>query len=61
MYWIFSALVGSLDTPSTDSKSWYKFLFRFLHSIAGNINRAAITFRVPGSNGTLDGIHNNGK
>lgn len=48
-YWIFSAAVGALDTPDASSGKAYKFAFRFLHALAGNVNRAALKFGVPGA------------
>lgn len=48
-YWIFSAAVGAMPTPETTSNKGYQFLFRFGHALSGNINRAAITFKVPGA------------
>lgn len=48
-YWVFSAFVGALETPTTTDPRWYRMLFRFLHTLAGNVNRAALTFRVPGA------------
>lgn len=48
-YWVFSALVGSLDTPTTTDGRFYRVLFRFLHGLAGNVNRAAVALKVPGA------------
>lgn len=48
-YYIFSAIVGALPTPKTDTNEFYQFFFRFMHILAGNISRAAITFKVPGA------------
>jgi hypothetical protein len=47
-YWVFSAAIGALPTPDTDSAKWYIFLFRFGHGLSGNLTRAAIAFKVPG-------------
>lgn len=47
-YWTFSAAVGALETPDTGSSKTYRFFFRFLHALSGNLNRAAIAFKVPG-------------
>lgn len=49
IYWFFSAIVGAMPTPTQDANPFYQFLFRFLHILAGNINRAAVAFKVPGS------------
>jgi hypothetical protein len=48
-YWVFSAAVGALETPNTTSPGWYKFVFRFAHALSGNLNRAAVTLKVPGA------------
>lgn len=48
-YWVFSAAVGAMPTPLVTSSPWYIFLFRFLHTLAGNLNRAAISLKVPGT------------
>lgn len=48
-YWIFSAAVGALPTPTEKSPTWYVFAFRFAHALGGNLNRAAIALKVPGS------------
>ena len=48
-YWVFSAAVGALEAPTANSGPGYKFVFRFLHGLSGNLNRAAMTFKVPGA------------
>lgn len=48
-YWLFSAAVGSLETPTMADSKLYRFFFRFLHRLAGNLNRAAIQFKIPGA------------
>lgn len=48
-YWVFSAAVGAMPTPESNSGMLYRFLFRFMHGLSGNLNRAALTFKVPGS------------
>jgi len=50
-YWVFSAAVGAMPTPIQGSSLFYQFLFRFLHGLSGNLNRAAVALKVPGSNG----------
>lgn len=47
-YWTFSAIVGALETPDTRSSKLYRFAFRFLHGMSGNLNRAAVALKVPG-------------
>jgi hypothetical protein len=37
VYWIFSAAVSSMPDPASDGSSGYLWLFRFLHTIAGNL------------------------
>lgn len=48
-YWLLSAIVGAMKTPTTNSPEWYQFLFRFSHLLSGNINRAALALKVPGA------------
>jgi hypothetical protein len=48
-YWLFSAAVGAMKTPTEHSAEWYQFLFRFGHALSGNLNRAAVAFKVPGA------------
>jgi len=48
-YWVFSAAVGALPTPEEKGNKLYQFFFRFAHTLAGNLNRAAIALKVPGS------------
>jgi hypothetical protein len=38
--WIFSAAVSSMPDPGPDASPVYAWLFRFLHTIAGNITTA---------------------
>ena len=47
MYWIFSAGVSSMPDPAPNSNPGYLWLFRFLHSVAGNIT-TAFGSRIPG-------------
>ena len=48
-YWVFSAAVGALPTPTDKSGPGYVFLFRFAHGLSGNLTRAAMAFKVPGA------------
>jgi hypothetical protein len=48
-YWVFSAIVGAMPTPEANSSKFYVFLFRFAHAMGGNLNRAAMTLKVPGA------------
>lgn len=54
LYWVFSAMVGALPTPDTTSGKGYVFLFRFLHSLSGNLNRAAVALHVPAADDKAD-------
>ena len=47
IYWIFSAAVSSLPEPAANAQAGYFWLYRFLHSIAGNIT-TAFGNRIPG-------------
>jgi hypothetical protein len=47
MYWIFSAAVSSMPEPAPDGSAGYLWLYRFLHTTAGNITTALGT-RIPG-------------
>lgn len=48
-YWLFSSAVGALPTPEQGDSKLYQFAFRFAHGLAGNLNRAAVALKVPGS------------
>lgn len=48
-YWVVSAFVGALPTPKENSNPFYQWAFRFCHILAGNLNRAAVKFQVPGA------------
>ena len=47
IYWIFSAAVSSMPEPASNGSPGYLWLFRFLHSIAGNIT-TAFGSKIPG-------------
>jgi hypothetical protein len=47
MYWIFSAAVSSMPEPEDGGSAGYLWLYRFLHTIAGNIT-TALGRRIPG-------------
>jgi len=40
IYWIFSAAVSSMPDPSSNGSPGYLFVYRFLHTLAGNITTA---------------------
>ncbi len=43
MYWIFSAAVSSMPEPDDGGGAGYLWLYRFLHTIAGNITTAFVS------------------
>ncbi len=45
--WIFSAAVSSMPDPETIRSPGYLWLYRFLHSIAGNVT-TALAGKIPG-------------
>jgi hypothetical protein len=47
VYWIFSAAVSSMPEPASGGNAGYLWLFRFLHTTAGNIT-TAFGSRIPG-------------
>ena len=47
IYWIFSAAVSSMPDPASNGGSGYLWLYRFLHTIAGNIT-TAFGNKIPG-------------
>jgi hypothetical protein len=53
-YWILSAAVSSLPDPAASSSPAYLWLYRFLHTIAGNIT-TALGSKIPGVNAAING------
>jgi hypothetical protein len=49
-YWAFCSAVGALPDLKSTSPGWYSFLYRFMHSFAGNLKSAAVRFNVPSDN-----------
>ena len=47
IYWIFSAAVSSMPDPAGNGSPGYLWLYRFLHTIAGNIT-TAFGSKIPG-------------
>jgi len=47
-YWVFSAAVSSMPAPSSTTAAGYVWLFRFLHTLAGNIT-TVFGNRTPGA------------
>ena len=43
IYWIFSAAVSAMPEPGVNSHRGYLWLYRFLHTTAGNITTALLT------------------
>lgn len=50
-YWIGSSVVSSLPSPQSQT-SFYRFVFNFLHTLAGSIGRISPALRIPGPNTT---------
>lgn len=48
-YWIFSSMTTALPLPDGNGPKSYQFLYAFLHSLAGNVDRAASAFHLPKS------------
>jgi hypothetical protein len=46
-YWIFSAAVSAMPEPVSGTGAGYRWLYRFLHTTAGNIT-TALGSRIPG-------------
>ena len=46
-YWIYSAAVSSMPEPRPDGSLRYFWLYRFCHTLAGNLT-IAIRSRIPG-------------
>jgi hypothetical protein len=40
IYWIFSAAVSSMPEPASGGSSVYQWIYRFLHTLAGNVTTA---------------------
>ncbi len=51
-YWLFNALVSSMPNPN--GGKLYQFVYRFMHTLAGNVDRAAQKFALPGVSGPVD-------
>src|SRR5881394_1518300 len=47
VYWVFSAAVSSMPEPASGDSSGYLWLYRFLHTTAGNIT-TVLGKRLPG-------------
>jgi hypothetical protein len=42
-YWILSAFIGALPSPTANSSALYVFVFKFSNSLGGNLLRALST------------------
>jgi hypothetical protein len=40
--WVFSAAVGAMGQPDGKSSQEYEWLYRFLHLLAANLDRAGV-------------------
>ena len=47
LYWIYSAAVSSMPEPGPNAKPGYIWMYRFLHTIAGNLT-TAFSGKIPG-------------
>src|SRR5260370_9282351 len=47
LYWIYSAAVSSMPDPAANTNPGYTWLYRFLHTIAGNLT-TAFSAKIPG-------------
>ena len=47
LYWIYSAAVSSMPAPAVNANPGYTWLYRFLHTIAGNLS-TAFSDKIPG-------------
>jgi len=45
--WVFSAAVSAMDPPRTGDSSFYRWLYRFTHLLAANLDRALRPVLVP--------------
>jgi hypothetical protein len=43
LYWVFSAAVSAMPEPGTNARPGYLWLYRFVHTIAGNLTTALFT------------------
>jgi hypothetical protein len=48
LYWIFSAAVSSMPEPSSNGGAVYLWIYRFLHTLAGNVS-TAFAGKIPGA------------
>ena len=42
-YWVLSAFIGALPSPTANSSALYVFIFKFSNSLGGNLLRALST------------------
>jgi hypothetical protein len=48
LYWIFSAAVSSMPDPASNGGSVYLWIYRFLHTVAGNVTKV-FGGKIPGA------------
>ncbi len=48
LYWIFNAAVGALEAPTTASTARYRYIYRLLHTLAGDLT-SAFGNKIPGN------------
>lgn len=46
-YWIFNSMTTALPLPN--GGKLYQFFYAFCHALAGNLDKAATIFKVPGN------------
>lgn len=46
-YWIFNAATTALPLPN--GNKFYQFVYAFFHTLAGNLDKAAKSFNLPGN------------
>lgn len=45
--WVFSAAVGGMNVPDARSSPTYQWLYRFMHLLAANLDRAGLLHSSP--------------
>lgn len=46
-YWVLSAAVSSMQEPGPNSSAGYLWLYRFAHTVAGNV-KTVLASKIPG-------------
>lgn len=47
-YWMFNAAVGAMPEPKANGSLGYQFLYKFAHTLAGNVT-TAFGSKIPGN------------